>query len=363
LKTVAKHNAKILGESILSESQNVEPGEERPRKQAATIYDIAKLSGFNPSTVSRALTTPGRINAKTEAKIRAAAAELNYQVNPFARALPTGRTKMLALIIADITNPVFFNVVRGAESAAALEGYTLVIAESQESSANEAEALNRILPMVDGVMLVTTRLKDEEIQELNRQKPVVLVNRKVPNIADVVPSNQKGIADAIDHLASLGHKHIAFLSGPRASWMNTERWTHLMGQALKAGMTIVEIGPNDPTLEAGRNGLDRIRAAGVSAVVTYNDLMGIGLLREAVAQGIKVPEELSIIGFDNIFGSDFTTPALSTITLDLDRSGRDGVSQLLRLIEGKKSTEKPKVAEPIHEATLLLRSSTAPAGR
>jgi len=84
----------------------------------ATIYDIAKLAGVNPSTVSRALTSPGRLNAKTEAKIRAAAKELNYRANPFARALPTGRTKMIGLIIADITNPMFSNAVRGAEAMA-----------------------------------------------------------------------------------------------------------------------------------------------------------------------------------------------------------------------------------------------------
>lgn len=330
------------------------------RGSAATIYDIAKLSGFNPSTVSRALTTPGRINSKTEAKIKAAAKELNYQVNPFARALPTGRTKMLALIIADITNPVFFNVVRGAEAAAATEGYTLVIAESQESSTNEAEALQRIMPTVDGVLLVTTRLRDEEIQELDKQKPVVLINRKVPGVADVVPSNEKAIAEAIQHLSDLGHRHIAFLSGPRASWMNTERWTHLMKSAVKAGMTIVEIGPNDPTLEAGRLALDRIKAAGVTAVVTYNDIMGIGLLREAVTRGIQVPEELSIIGFDNVFGSDFTSPPLTTVRLDLERSGNDGVKALLSLLDNQDLTAED-IPAPQHEASLLVRGSTAKA--
>lgn len=330
------------------------------RGSAATIYDIAKLSGYNPSTVSRALTTPGRINAKTEAKIKAAAKELNYQVNPFARALPTGRTKMLALIIADITNPVFFNVVRGAEVAAALEGYTLVIAESQESSTREAEALQRILPAVDGVMLVTTRLRDEEIQDVDQQKPVVLINRKVPNVADVVPSNEKGIAAAISHLAELGHKHIAFLSGPRASWMNTERWTNLMKNAVKAGMTIVEVGPNEPTLEAGRLSVDRIKASGVTAVVTYNDIMGIGLLREAISSGIKVPEDLSIIGFDNVFGSDFTSPPLTTVRLDLERMGYDGVKALLSLLADENLTAEG-IPAPEHEATLLVRGSTAKA--
>lgn len=345
----------------MTESNKAEAQQNTPRRgSAATIYDIAKLSGFNPSTVSRALTTPGRINAKTEAKIKAAAKELNYQVNPFARALPTGRTKMLALIIADITNPVFFNVVRGAEAAAAVEGYTLVIAESQESSTNEAQALQRILPTVDGVLLVTTRLRDEEIQEINRQKPVVLINRKVPEVADVVPSNEMGIAEAVNHLADLGHKHIAFLSGPRASWMNTERWNLLMKNAVKAGMTIVEIGPNDPTLEAGRLAVDRIKAAGVTAVVTYNDVMGIGLLREAIAQGVKIPEDLSIIGFDNIFGSDFTSPPLTTVQMDLQQSGKDGVTALMNLLDDE-DLGPEGIPAPGHEASLLVRGSTAKA--
>lgn len=349
-----------IGE-IVTESNNAEAQNTAPKRgSAATIYDIAKLSGFNPSTVSRALTTPGRINAKTEAKIKAAAKELNYQANPFARALPTGRTKMIALIIADITNPVFFNVVRGAEIAAAEDGYTLVIAESQESSSNEAEALQRILPTVDGVMLVTTRLSDEEIQEVNRLKPVVLVNRKVDGVADVVPSNENGIADAVKHLADLGHKHIAFLSGPRASWMNTERWNNLMKNAVKSGMTIVEIGPNDPTLEAGKLSLDRVKASGVSAVVTYNDLMGIGLLREAVAQGIRVPEDLSIIGFDNIFGSDFTSPPLTTVMLNLEKTGNEGVAALLNLLANEELTPSD-IPAPEHEASLLVRGSTAKA--
>ncbi len=332
------------------------------RKAAATIYDIAELSGFNPSTVSRALTTPGRINAKTEAKIKAAAKALNYQVNPFARALPTGRTKMLGLIIADITNPVFFKVVRGAESAAAAEGYTIVITESQESSANEAEALNRIMPTVDGVVLVTTRLSDDEIRALNQVKPVILINRQVDGVADVVPSNEQGIADAISHLKSFGHKHIAFLSGPRASWMNTNRWNLLMKNAMREGMTIVEIGPNEPTLEGGRQSLDRIRAAGVTAVVAYNDLMAIGLVQEAKSRGVNIPAELSVIGFDNIFGSDFTTPPITTVQLELDSSGREAVTSLLRQLNGAE-TDSPGHIEPKHGATLLVRGSVAEARR
>ena len=330
----------------------------RVNEKAATIYDIAKLAGVNPSTVSRALTTPGRINATTEAKVREAAKQLNYRVNPFARALPTGKTKTIAFMVADITNPVFFKLVRGAELAASEVGYTLVIAESQESSLVESATLERILPSVDGVILGTTRLNDDEISALNQQKPVVLVNRKVDGVSDVVPDNTPGIAEAVKHLADLGHKHLAFVAGPAASWINTDRWNLLMKNAVELGMTIAEISSNEPTLEGGKGAFERVRAAGVTAVVTYNDLMAIGLLREATAAGVKVPAELSIIGFDNIFGSDFTNPPLSTIEMPLQKIGAEAVETLLKSFV----TEDDEPMHGTSEVTsLLLRGSTGKA--
>ena len=304
---------------------------------AATIYDIAKLAGVNPSTVSRALTTPGRINERTEAKIRAAAAELNYRVNPFARALPTGRTKMLALLVADITNPMFFDVVRGAEEAASEAGYTLVIAESQESGEREAAAAERILPMVDGVVLVSTRLPDEGITRLHAEKPVVIMNRAVEGVVSVVPNVAPGIQQAVKHLEMLGHKSIAYLAGPATPWMSKHRWEILLGAAVQSGMNIVEIGPNDPTMDGGRSLLQRVRASGVTAVVAYNDLMAIGLLQEAAAQGVAVPEQLSIIGFDDIFGTEFTTPGTSTIKTPLRELGRIAVQRVLVEVEDPES--------------------------
>ncbi|MEY5057667.1 MAG: hypothetical protein RI987_471 [Actinomycetota bacterium] len=327
-------------------------------EKAATIYDIAKLAGVNPSTVSRALSNPGRINAATEAKVHAAAKELNYRVNPFARALPTGKTKMIALMVADITNPVFFKVVRGAEKVAAEHGYTLVVAESFESSKVEADSLQRILPTVDGVIFGTTRLADAEIYEANREKPVVLINRLVEGVADVVPNNEPGIAEAIAHLAALGHKHIGFLGGPTASWINTDRWNLLMKHAVDAGMTVVSIGPNLPTVEGGRDALDQVRASGVSAIITYNDLMGIGLLRAATAAGVLIPQQLSIIGFDNIFGSDFTSPPLTTIEMPLEVIGGNAVLALLKTFEATDDA----VPHGSNESTsLLVRGSTAEA--
>lgn len=336
------------------------PASKKPISGAATIYDIAQLAGVNPSTVSRALTTPGRISAKTEAKIRAAAKELNYVVNPFARALPTGRTKMIALMMADITNPVFFGVIRGAESIAAQHGYVLVIAESQESRSDEETIIQRILPTVDAVMLITTRLPDADIQRINEIKPTVLVNQAVKGVHDVVPNFEPGAQQAIQHLKNLGHKRIAYLNGPISSWMSKHRWELLMKAADSEGLSIVEIGPNSPDLKGGASAVDRVIAAGVSAVVTYNDVMAIGLLRESIRRGINVPKDLSIIGFDNIFASDFTTPALSTVQLPLEELGKDAITMLLELLE-----KEPDKKVPMHrsklETSLLVRDSTAKA--
>jgi LacI family transcriptional regulator len=323
----------------------------------ATIYDIAKLAGVNPSTVSRALTSPGRLNAKTEAKVRAAAKELNYKANHFARALPTGRTKMIGLMLADITNPMFANAVRGAESMAMKYGYTLVIAESQESTMIEASALEKIQAAVDGLVMVTSRLSDEQILELNSQKPIVLMNRVVKGVQDVVPQNAAGIDAAVQHLASLGHKHIGYLSGPTNSWMSNERWKLLMKCALKEKMTIVEIGPNSPSINGGQSAFDRVNASGVSAVIAYNDLVAIGLMKAAREAGIDVPSKLSIIGFDNIFGSDFTSPPLTTIMMPLEEIGSRAIETLLKELGEDVKSEKQETLT----TSLVLRESTAKA--
>ena len=327
----------------------------RDKSTPATIYDIAKLAGVNPSTVSRALTSPGRLNEKTEAKIRAAAKELNYKANPFARALTTGRTKMLGLMIADITNPMFAHAVRGAEAMAMKYGYTLIIAESQESTIIEASALEKIQAAVDGLIMVTTRLSDDQIREINGQKPLVLMNRVVKGVQDVVPQNAPGIEAAISHLASLGHKNIGYLSGPTNSWMSNERWKLIMSSARAHKMSIVEIGPNNPTIEGGESALDRVVASGITTAIAYNDLMAIGLMRSAIAKGIVVPSGLSIIGFDNIFGSDFTSPPLTTISMPLSEVGARAVEALLQTLGEEIAPEKHETLS----TSLVMRYSTA----
>lgn len=345
----------------------VEPAAESPVHRgnrrgapAPTIYDVAKLAGVNPSTVSRALNKPGRINVKTEQRIQAAAKELNYRINPMARALPTGRASTIGLMLADITNPMFFKIVRGAERAAAERGYTLILAESQESGIREAEGAQRLTPSVDAIVLLATRLADDQIRELAEEKPLVVVNREVDNVDAIIPEVGSGIDEALTHLASLGHTSLAYVSGPAESWMNKARWEVLLDRAPRLGMTIVEIGSGAPTLEGGRDAATRVLASGVTAVLAYNDLMAIGLMREAQARGVEVPDRLSIIGFDDIFGSDFTSPQLTTVRAPLGLVGEQAVRRALALIDADADVEVTASNEAPLPTELVVRGSTGP---
>ena len=332
--------------------------EERVRRRggSATIYDIAELVGVSPSTVSRALSKPGRTSATTERRIREAAGRLNYRINPIARALHTGRSNTLALVVADITNPVVFGVVRGAEQAASAAGYTLVIAESRESGEAEAEVIERLVPNVDGIILASTRLADARITELSTRKPVVLINRAVDSIEGVLPDVETGVVELMTHLHGLGHRSIAYLSGPQTSWISERRWERMLDAAEPHGIALVEIGPNRPTIEGGRDAVRRVLAARPTAVVAFNDLIAIGLMQAAAERGVVVPDRLSVAGFDDIFGSELVSPALTTVRTQLELAGTLAVDALLSRLAGQTSY----AAAELLETALVVRESTAP---
>ena len=149
---------------------------------------------------------------------------MGYRTNPLARALPTGRTSLLAVIVADVTNPFFFEILRGAEETATKAGYTLLVADVQESVEAERQALDRTLPMVEGLVLATSRMSDSSIRVAAKQLPTVVLNRSMSDIASVATDNSRGMKRAVEHLAGLGHTTITYLAGPDASWANGVRW-------------------------------------------------------------------------------------------------------------------------------------------
>src|SRR3954469_5799764 len=163
-----------------------------PSDRRVTIYDVARAAGVAAPTVSRAFSRPGRVNATTADRIRQVAEELGYRVNPLARALSTARTHMLAVLVSDIGNPVYAEMVRGVQGAATAAGYTVLLADSQESDRQERASLERALPSVDGVVLAGSGMSDAAIRMISKQKPVVVVGRAVVDVPSVVPDNARG---------------------------------------------------------------------------------------------------------------------------------------------------------------------------
>lgn len=317
-------------------------------RSTPTINDVASLAGVSPSTVSRALNHPGRITPETTARIQAASDKLGFRFNPAARALLTGKTYTVGLVLADITNPVVFGVIRGAERAAAAAGHTLIIAESQQSGAKEAETARSLLRHVDGLVLAMSWLDENDIRDLAREKPLVLINRAVDGVPGAFPDVRPGIDELLDHLIARGHHTVTYLSGPDRSWMNGRRWDAIFAGARQRSLAVFDIPGGEPTIEAGGQAFERVMASPGRAVIAYNDLQAIGLLQQAQAAGVRVPTDLAIAGFDNIFGSTFTTPPLTTVAAPLEAVAARAVQELVG---------SPSDSTPLH-THLIVRGTS-----
>ncbi|KMM46976.1 LacI family transcriptional regulator [Cellulomonas sp. A375-1] len=329
-------------------------------RRSPTIYDVATAAGVAPSTVSRAFSRPGRVNAETAARIRAVADELGYRANPLARALPTGRTSLLALVVSDVTNPFFFQIIRGAQEAADAEDQTLLVTDVLESATAERKALERLVPLVEGVVLGTSRMSDSTIRVLAKQRPTVVLNRVLGGIPSVVTDNARGMRRALEHLGELGHRKIAYAAGPEASWADGMRWRAMREAGHGLDLRVHRIGPFAPTLAGGLAAVGPLAASGVTAVVAYNDLVAIGLLQGLAAAGVKVPQRVSVVGFDDIFGAELCSPALTTVAAPLHALGQHAVRTLLHDIRAR----TPQHTRPaLLPAQLVVRSSTAPPPR
>jgi LacI family transcriptional regulator len=332
------------------------PGELGPRRGGPTIYDVARACGVAPSTVSRAFSRPGRVNAATAARIRDVAEQMGYRANLLAQALPTGRTSLLAFIVSDLTDPSSFEIARGAQLASTEGGYTLLVADVQESARAERLALDRSLPLVEGVVLATSRMPDARIRAIAAQRPTVVLNRVLTGVPGVVADDAGGMRSAVEHLVGLGHDALVYAAGPDASWADGVRWRSMCEAADALTLKVRRLGPFAATVEGGIDAAHALAHAPATAVVCFNDLVAIGLVRGLTAMGVRVPAEVSVVGFDNVFGSDLCSPPLTTVAAPLRALGSHAIRALLR--ELTRPTPQAALATVL-PVELVVRGSTA----
>ncbi len=324
-----------------------------------TIYDVARLSGVAASTVSRAFARPGRVNAQTAERIYAAAQQLGYRT----AALPGrvgARTRSLALVVTDITNPFYSEIIRGAHDAAGENGYTILLSHTQEDALLEREWTERELAAVDGVLLASSRMSDSAIRMLAKQRPLVVLNRVVPEVPSVITDNARGARRAVEHLAELGHDTITYVAGPENSWADGMRWRALREAALELTLRVRRVGPcNPPTVQAGFGLAAQLLAKQTTAVLAYNDVLAIGVIKGLKQLGARVPQDVSVVGFDNVVLAEIVDPELTTVAAPLRAQGITGVKTLIAVLGGAVPSREPIVL-PVK---LVVRSSTAQRSR
>ncbi|MCK2219797.1 LacI family transcriptional regulator [Actinomadura sp. ATCC 31491] len=294
---------------------------------AATIKDVARACGVHVSTVSRTFSAPHLVNPATRSRVLAAADDLGYRPNRAARALTTGRTFNMGLIVADIANPFFPPIIKAAQAQARGRDYHVFVADTDEDPRVEEELIRTFTKQVDGVLLCSPRLSSKMIERLAEDVPFVLVNRRIKGMPAVLMNVAQGARLALEHLAGLGHRRIALVSGPLGSWTSNE----MQGVAAETpGLDLVFFGPNQPTEGGGLAVAADVAACGASAVLAYNDLVALGLIEGLAAMDIGVPDQISVIGFDDILPGRLNRPKLTTVAMPAAAAGRMAVDLLLQ---------------------------------
>ena len=328
----------------------------------ATIADVAARAGVSTATVSRVLAGVGQARPETRTRVLEAARDLDYRPSEVARSLKRRTTQILGLIITDIENPYFPQLVRSVEDAARAAGYSVLLCNAADDPEREASYLELLVDRrVDGVVIAASSLGVRHAEWLASPPiPVVLVNTEAPEVGlpTIMSDNELGGRMAADHLLALGHRRFGYLMPPPR---NVDAPARLAG--VRSALAAANLGPEalietigDATVRGGELAAHELfgLAPATTAIVAYNDLMAIGVLRAVPGSGRRVPADVSVVGFDDVAFAEYLDPPLTTIAQRTDEMGRWAIAQL--------TGGDGEIAESVRlPVDLRVRASTGPA--
>lgn len=321
----------------------------------ATIYSIAAELGISASTVSRAFSRPDLVRDSLRERILAAADQIGYQPSRAARSVATGRTGLIGLLVPDITNPFVPPLVRAIEMAAAERQSGVLLVDARANGAAEPGLVVQLKAQVDGLVVVSPRTSASALTGAVSSTPAVVVNRVIRGMASVVCDNTVAIEQAVQALVADGHRTLALLRGPADAWASRRRAEAFRRAAAEAGVQLLEHGPFEAQFEDGREAAAAVAASEATAVLAFDDLMACGVIAGLADAGVRVPEDVSVLGCDDVLLARTMTPSLSTISAPIDQLGQQAVDLLDQVMAG----DRPR---PVRlDGVLTLRGTSGPA--
>ena len=330
-------------------------------ESAVTLESVAKAAGVSPSTVSRILNGTAKVSEDKVRAVNAAVAKLGFLPNPVARSLARGRSMSIGVVSQAIDSPFYGEALASIEKGLLRASYTPMFASGHWREEDERRCIDHLLSRrVDGIILITSCLPDTWLLSLAKRVPLVLTGRKVasPRVICLDFDHVPGARLAVDYLIGQGHKRIAFLGGPTGHPDAVQRYegyrAALESHRLTFSSRLVAVG--DYTYSGGFQAMQQLLTSKVdfSAVFAANDESAQGALLALHRQGLRVPQDISLVGFDDLPSSAYTIPPLTTVHRSTDQIGEAAADAMINLIEGRPAT--PKHSSP----TLAIRESTRP---
>ena len=327
------------------------------------IREIARRAKVSTATVSRAINRVPTVDPQLAKRVWKVVDELGYYPNTQARALVLGRTRIFGLIVSEITNPFFPEIVQTFEDLAVENNYEIMLTSTVHDPKRMESAVRRMIERrVDGVAILTFGMEESLLEHLReRRVPLVFVDvgPDVPGVVNIQIQYLHGIRQAVQHLAALRHTRIAFIAGPQHLKSANARREAFETSMTEIGLSADLVVVGNHRMEGGMNALlDLIRLDDPpTAVLCSNDMTAIGVLREAYDKNIKIPVDLSVVGFDDIHLSEFTIPPLTTVQMSQRDLAKTAFHALLEEVESESSSREPRKYELV--TNLVLRQSTA----
>jgi LacI family transcriptional regulator len=329
------------------------------------IRDVASLARVSIATVSRTINHVPTVDPVLAARVWKAVTELNYFPNTQARALVSGKSKLLGLIVSEITNPFFPELIQEFEQVAVSRGYEILIGSTNyEPKTMELCARRMLERKVDGVAIMTFGVEEFLLDRFTEEDiPIIYMDlpSKQPRRSTISVEYEAGINEGVQHLAVLGHRKIAFISGPLKLWSAETRKNAFINSLRHAGLTVDSrwLVEGDHTLDGGRDAMQQILALPQwpTAVMCSNDLTAIGVQHALFEAGLKVPDDFSLVGFDDVHLAEYTIPPLTTIRMSCKDLAQAAVKSLLAHMQSL-GTQAETHSNATIQTRLIVRQTT-----